>query len=171
MLRRLDSRAAEFRSQLQDLLAFETSQDPEVDARVAAILDDVKHRGDAALIEYTQRFDGVDASSMAQLEITQEQLQEAFERLLPQQKKTRCKRPPPGCAVITNIKKSQLMAIHRRRRHAAGAAGDAAGSRRHLCAGRQGFLSVLGADERHPRACGRCARNHHGGAHSARRTQ
>lgn len=87
MLRRLDSRAAEFRSQLQDLLAFETSQDPEVDARVAAILDDVKHRGDAALIEYTQRFDGVDASSMAQLEITQEQLQEAFERLLPQQKK------------------------------------------------------------------------------------
>ncbi|GAB7129077.1 histidinol dehydrogenase [Silvimonas sp. JCM 19000] len=86
MLRRLDSRAAEFRSQLQDLLAFETSQDPEVDARVAAILDDVKHRGDAALIEYTQRFDGVDASSMAQLEITQEQLQEAFERLLPQQK-------------------------------------------------------------------------------------
>lgn len=86
MLRRLDSRAAEFRSQLQDLLAFETSQDPEVDARVAAILDDVKHRGDAALIEYTQRFDGVDANSMAQLEITQEQLREAFERLLPQQK-------------------------------------------------------------------------------------
>ncbi|KPC53991.1 histidinol dehydrogenase [Amantichitinum ursilacus] len=86
MLRRLDSRAAEFRSQLQDLLAFETSQDPEVDARVAAILDDVKHRGDAALIEYTQRFDGVDTNSMAQLEITQEQLQEAFERLLPQQK-------------------------------------------------------------------------------------
>lgn len=81
MLRRLDSRSADFQSQLAALLAFETSQDPDVDARVAAILDDVKARGDAAVVEYTQRFDGVAAQTMAGLELSQAELKAAFERL------------------------------------------------------------------------------------------
>ncbi|WP_374759854.1 histidinol dehydrogenase [Iodobacter sp.] len=81
MLRRLDSRSADFQSQLSQLLAFETSQDPEVDTRVAAILSDVKTRGDAAVLEYTQRFDAVPAQSMEELELTQAELQAAFERL------------------------------------------------------------------------------------------
>ncbi|WP_180273543.1 histidinol dehydrogenase [Iodobacter sp. BJB302] len=81
MLRRLDSRSADFQSQLAALLAFETSQDPDVDARVAAILDDVKARGDAAVVEYTQRFDGVAAQTMAELELSQAELKAAFERL------------------------------------------------------------------------------------------
>ncbi|WP_373280516.1 histidinol dehydrogenase [Iodobacter ciconiae] len=81
MLRRLDSRSADFQSQLAALLAFETSQDPDVDARVAAILDDVKARGDTAVVEYTQRFDGVAAQTMAGLELTQAELKAAFERL------------------------------------------------------------------------------------------
>ncbi|WP_439898219.1 histidinol dehydrogenase [Iodobacter violaceini] len=81
MLRRLDSRSADFQSQLAALLAFETSQDPDVDSRVAAILDDVKARGDAAVVEYTQRFDGVAAQTMAGLELSQAELKAAFERL------------------------------------------------------------------------------------------
>ncbi|MEN9659739.1 MAG: histidinol dehydrogenase [Pseudomonadota bacterium] len=81
MLRRLDSRSADFQSQLSQLLAFETSQDPEVDTRVAAILSDVKTRGDAAVLEYTQRFDAVPAQSMEELELTQAELKAAFERL------------------------------------------------------------------------------------------
>jgi len=81
MLRRLDSRSADFQSQLAALLAFETSQDPEVDTRVAAILSDVKARGDAAVVEYTQRFDAVPAQSMEELELTQAELKAAFERL------------------------------------------------------------------------------------------
>uniref|UniRef100_UPI0039908B76 histidinol dehydrogenase n=1 Tax=Iodobacter sp. CM08 TaxID=3085902 RepID=UPI0039908B76 len=81
MLRRLDSRSADFQSQLSQLLAFETSQDPEVDSRVAAILADVKTRGDAAVLEYTQRFDAVPAQSMQELELTQAELKAAFERL------------------------------------------------------------------------------------------
>ncbi|AZN38172.1 histidinol dehydrogenase [Iodobacter ciconiae] len=80
-MRRLDSRSADFQSQLAALLAFETSQDPDVDARVAAILDDVKARGDTAVVEYTQRFDGVAAQTMAGLELTQAELKAAFERL------------------------------------------------------------------------------------------
>ncbi len=81
MIRRLDSRDAQFQQELSALLAFESSQDPEVDTRVAAILDDVKQRGDAAVIEYTQRFDGLSAAAMAELELSQAELKAAFERL------------------------------------------------------------------------------------------
>ena len=81
MLRHLDSSSPEFQSSLQALLAFETSQDPQVEARVAAILADVKARGDEAVVEYTQRFDQVAAQSMADLELSQAELKAAFERL------------------------------------------------------------------------------------------
>ncbi|WP_228098139.1 histidinol dehydrogenase [Chitinilyticum piscinae] len=81
MIRRLDSSSADFQLQLTALLAFETSQDPDVDHRVAAILADVKARGDAAVIEYTNRFDGMSAQDFAELELTQAELKAAFERL------------------------------------------------------------------------------------------
>ncbi|WP_374749634.1 histidinol dehydrogenase [Chitinibacter sp. ZOR0017] len=81
MIRRLDSTSANFQAELTALLAFETSQDPQVDQRVAAILADVKSRGDAAVVEYTNRFDGTNASGMAELELTQAELKAAFERL------------------------------------------------------------------------------------------
>ena len=81
MIRRLDSSSNTFQSELTALLAFETSQDPQVDIRVAAILADVKARGDAAVIEYTNQFDGTTAQSMADLELTQAELKAAFERL------------------------------------------------------------------------------------------
>nr|WP_047391330.1 histidinol dehydrogenase [Chitinibacter sp. ZOR0017] len=80
-MRRLDSTSANFQAELTALLAFETSQDPQVDQRVAAILADVKSRGDAAVVEYTNRFDGTNASGMAELELTQAELKAAFERL------------------------------------------------------------------------------------------
>ncbi|WP_145927202.1 histidinol dehydrogenase [Jeongeupia sp. USM3] len=81
MIRRLDTRTKDFESELAALLAFETSQDPEVDARVAAILADVKARGDAAVVEYTNRFDGTSVKDMTALELTQDELKAAFERL------------------------------------------------------------------------------------------
>ncbi|AOY02342.1 histidinol dehydrogenase [Jeongeupia sp. USM3] len=80
-MRRLDTRTKDFESELAALLAFETSQDPEVDARVAAILADVKARGDAAVVEYTNRFDGTSVKDMTALELTQDELKAAFERL------------------------------------------------------------------------------------------
>nr|WP_028455209.1 histidinol dehydrogenase [Chitinilyticum litopenaei] len=80
-MRRLDSSSADFQQKLTALLAFETSQDPDVDHRVAAILTDVKARGDAAVIEYTNRFDGMHAQDFAELELTQAELKAAFERL------------------------------------------------------------------------------------------
>src|SRR5690348_8684267 len=55
--RRLDSAAPGFEAELQRLLAFEAAQDEGVERATAAILDDVRARGDAALLEYTARFD------------------------------------------------------------------------------------------------------------------
>jgi histidinol dehydrogenase len=68
-LRRLDSRAADFDAALDALVAFESAQDPAIDAAVADIVADVRARGDAALLEYTARFDRVRAASVAELAI------------------------------------------------------------------------------------------------------
>src|SRR3989338_8442373 len=58
-IKRLKSGAHGFDAQLSALLEFEGAQDPAIDAAVAGILDDVKRRGDAAVLEYTRRFGGV----------------------------------------------------------------------------------------------------------------
>ena len=80
-LRRLSSTQPDFDARLAALLAFESAQDPEVDAAVAGILDDVKRRGDAAVIDYTRRFDRLDVESMGDLELSPERLQGALEGL------------------------------------------------------------------------------------------
>lgn len=79
--RRLDTGQSDFEARLAELLAFETAQDPGVDVAVAAILADVKARGDAAVLEYTQRFDRVDAASVTQLEVPNTALHQALEGL------------------------------------------------------------------------------------------
>jgi histidinol dehydrogenase len=68
-IRRLSSRAPGFDAELAHLTALEAAQDDAVDAAVAAILADVKRRGDAAVLEYTRRFDRVEVPSVASLEI------------------------------------------------------------------------------------------------------
>lgn len=80
-LRRLSTATSDFQEQLSALLAFETAQNPEVDHIVANIIDDVRRRGDDALVEYSQRFDKVEASSMAGLTIDQPSLKAAYDSL------------------------------------------------------------------------------------------
>src|SRR5450759_4996340 len=77
-LKRLKSDEPDFETQLSALLAFEGAQDPAVDAVVAGILEDVKRRGDAAVLDYTLRFDRVRAASVAELELTHEEMQRAL---------------------------------------------------------------------------------------------
>ena len=77
----LNTQSADFSTELNRLLAFETAQDPKVDQVVADICAEVQRRGDAALIEYTNRFDGMAAHSMAELTLSQADLQQAFDRL------------------------------------------------------------------------------------------
>ena len=80
-LKRLASSAPDFAARLAALLSFESAQDPAVDAAVAAILDDVKQRGDAALLDYTKRFDRVAVAAANQLEIPRDELQRALNGL------------------------------------------------------------------------------------------
>ena len=69
LIHRLDSRQPDFCSALSSLLAFEAAEDESIDRAAAGILADVRGRGDAALLEYTQRFDRVAAATAAELEI------------------------------------------------------------------------------------------------------
>jgi histidinol dehydrogenase len=80
-LNRLDAANPQFAAALERLLAFEATQDERVERTVASILDDVKRRGDDAVLEYTQRFDRVDARSMASLSLAKSDLERAFAQL------------------------------------------------------------------------------------------
>jgi histidinol dehydrogenase len=80
-MRRLVTTHADFDAQLAKLLAFESAQDPRVDETVASILADVKARGDAAVVEYTNRFDHVGATGAGDLGISLEECAGALERL------------------------------------------------------------------------------------------
>jgi histidinol dehydrogenase len=86
VLRRLDSSLPGFDGELAALIAFEAAQDPAVDATVAAVVADVRARGDAALLEYTARFDRLSAPSVAALEIPAAEMRRAFEALPPEQR-------------------------------------------------------------------------------------
>ena len=79
--RRLSTDAPGFDAELDALCAFEAAQDPEVDAAVAAIIADVRARGDRALVDYTRRYDGFDAPSMAALEIGADEMRHAYDSL------------------------------------------------------------------------------------------
>ncbi len=80
-IKRLNTADAAFKERLDALLAFETAQDQGIESTVAAILADVKSRGDAAVVEYTNRFDRLAAVSMADLELPPAALQAALDGL------------------------------------------------------------------------------------------
>lgn len=80
-LRKLSTKDTNFDVNLKALLAFETAQDDSIDVVVANILKDVKNRGDAAVLEYTSRFDKTNVSNLTELEITQTELQAALNGL------------------------------------------------------------------------------------------
>ena len=83
-IRQLKTSDENFWQQLDEVLAWEQSTDSSVFTVVTDILADVKKRGDAALLEYTQKFDRVDASSAAQLELSKDDLQQALDRINPE---------------------------------------------------------------------------------------
>ena len=86
MTRRLDTSAADFDATLTALLHVDTATDTAIVTAVATILDDVKARGDAAVLDYTARFDRVQAPSVAALELTRAQLDAALEAIGPEKR-------------------------------------------------------------------------------------
>ena len=78
---RLSTVDASFESDFKARLHWSAEADAAIEERVAAILADVQLRGDAAVLDYTQRFDGLTAASVQALELTQAELKAAFEGL------------------------------------------------------------------------------------------
>ena len=78
---RLVSASATFEADFAARLHWSADTDAAIEQRVADILADVKQRGDAAVLEYTARFDALDAPSVAALELTQAELKAAFDAI------------------------------------------------------------------------------------------
>ena len=78
---RLSTVSTDFQAQFAHRLHWSAETDHAIEQRVADILADVQARGDAAVLEYTARFDGLQAASMAELELTQAELKAAFDSL------------------------------------------------------------------------------------------
>lgn len=81
MIRRLDATTAGFDAALAGLLEVATSRDPELAARVAAIVAAVRTRGDDALLEYSNRFDSLALGSAAQLRVDMGDCVAALQRI------------------------------------------------------------------------------------------
>lgn len=84
---RLRTDSTSFEADFAARLHWSADTDAAIEQRVAEILVDVRQGGDAAVVEYTQRFDGVPATSMAALELTQAELRAAFDALPEVQRK------------------------------------------------------------------------------------
>ncbi len=80
-IRRLNSVSANFSADLNDLLSWESVSDPSVAQTVATIIGDVRSNGDAAVIEYTNRFDRRDLTSIDELKISSDELARALARI------------------------------------------------------------------------------------------
>lgn len=86
LVRQLDTRQPDFEAEFQRVLHWSAETDAEIEGRVAGILDDVRTRGDAAVLEYTKRFDGLDVPSMAALELGPAELRAALDAITPAQR-------------------------------------------------------------------------------------
>jgi histidinol dehydrogenase len=85
-IRRLSTREPEFLATLDALLAFDNSTDDSIERTVAEILANVRTLGDGAVLDYTRRFDKLEATTMAELELPQEALKAAFDGLPAEQR-------------------------------------------------------------------------------------
>ncbi|MEE8288600.1 MAG: histidinol dehydrogenase [Nitrosomonadaceae bacterium] len=80
-IKQLSSTDSGFTAALEKILAFEDAQNAAVDSTVADILANIKKRGDEALLEYTRCFDHLDAASIAKLELSRKDLQQALQSI------------------------------------------------------------------------------------------
>lgn len=86
MIRELSTATEDFAKEFDKLVSHDSSVDPEITKRAEAIVDEVRKRGDAAVLEFTNRFDRMSVTSMEELHITQDQMRHALETLPHDQK-------------------------------------------------------------------------------------
>lgn len=86
LVRRLNAQDTDFASQLDQLLSWESVSDDEVNQRVLDIIDQVRQRGDAALVDYTRQFDALEVQDFSELILPRERLELALARIQPEQR-------------------------------------------------------------------------------------
>ena len=87
MINKLSSEDPNFDALLNSLTSWDNSSNQEINDSVKKIIDDVIQNGDKSVLDYTQKFDSVDATSIADLVISKERLKESFDNLDEKQKK------------------------------------------------------------------------------------
>ncbi|MBT5228644.1 MAG: histidinol dehydrogenase [Methylococcales bacterium] len=80
-IKRLNTQSADFKAELKAATAYEADDNSQVVATVHSIIEQIKARGDDALIEYTNQFDGMSVNSMVDLELLPGQLKAAYDAL------------------------------------------------------------------------------------------
>ena len=86
MINKFSSQDRDFDSQLNALVAWESSSNEEINRSVEKIIDAVKQNGDASVLDYTNQFDSLKAHSISELIISQERLKKSFDNLESEQK-------------------------------------------------------------------------------------
>jgi histidinol dehydrogenase len=86
MITKLSSQQRDFNTKLSSLLSWESVSNKDVANTVEEIINTIRSKGDKALIDYSIKFDGVKAKSMADLIIPQEELEKSFDGLSDKQK-------------------------------------------------------------------------------------
>jgi histidinol dehydrogenase len=87
VISKLSSQQPDFDEKLSALQAWESVSNNEVASTVNSIISSIRADGDKALINYSIQFDGVKATSMADLTISQNELKKAFDTLANEEKK------------------------------------------------------------------------------------
>ena len=115
-IRKLQASAPAFRQQLKAALAWEALSDASVNSRVQEIIDDVRARGDSAVLHWTNTFDRIGASDIAMLKIAPERLQQALAAL------------PSDQAAALRTAADRIRAYHEKQRQGSWQYTDADGS-------------------------------------------
>ena len=142
---RLDASAPGFEKEFSAFLGRNRDTDENVDRIAADIVADVRARGDAALVEYTRKFDKVDTDA-AGLRISDAERKAAAAKV-PAAQREALAFAAQRIEAFHRALAAEGRRLHRRHRHAARRPLPAARIGRRLRAGRHGGLSVLGADE------------------------
>ena len=86
MINKFSTLDNDFDSELDSLIAWDSTIDEEISNSVKKIISDVRRNGDSSVLDYTQQFDSIMAKSISELTISKESLKQSFDNLENEQK-------------------------------------------------------------------------------------
>jgi histidinol dehydrogenase len=81
VIKQLDYSESDFQSELDKALAWDSISDQSVQESVSTIIADVRSRGDKAVVEWTNKLDGLSVDKVSALEISKDELQESLKKI------------------------------------------------------------------------------------------